>query len=793
MLERLQRALADRYHLERELGSGGMATVYLAEDLKHHRRVAIKVLRPEIGAALGAERFLREIETTANLRHPHILPLYDSGRAETGGGGRGRAEFLYYVMPYVEGESLRDRLNREKQLPLDDALRIAREVADALSYAHSRGVIHRDIKPENILLESGHAVVADFGIARAVDAAGGERLTETGLSIGTPTYMSPEQAAGDRDLDGRSDLYSLGCVLYEMLGGQPPFTGATVESVVHQHVMVNAPPITNLRPAVPAAVAAALQRALAKAPADRFNPVAQFADALGAPPTATPPQSVQAASPRHMTRGIRAVLAIVAVAVVVVAAVFGIRAWRARSGQVAAASIAVLPFTDVSPNHAEAYLGDGIAETLINALTNVPGLEVAGRTSTFSLRGADQDVRAIGRRLGVATVLEGSVQRAGDSLRVTAQLIKTADGINVWSRSFDRSARDIFAVQDEVARAVVTALRGNVLGAADTALAAQGTDSPAAYDAYLLGRYYWNKRTADGMVKAAAYFEQAIADDSTYARAWSGLADSYVLFIPPEYDVAGINADSILDLAEHAARRAVQLAPDLGETYASLGEVLEYRNKWPEARQAFERAVRLGPNYPTAHQWYSYDLMLWNRWDEAIQEMERAKELDPLSMVIVVSLAAAYDGAERWGDAAKMYDQAAALAPNHQLVVSFRFWHDLLAGTTDRWGPDYRRFALATGTDTAQAEAMARRLAAPATREDALRALLRSGSPYVQLVAARALGGTKAAIPLVTALVHDPRRERVNKQIYVCFLGTALRADPRVQAAMVQWGAPKLN
>ncbi len=270
-MSRLGAALSDRYRIERELGEGGMATVFLAQDLKHHRQVAVKVLRPELSSALGPERFLREIETTANLRHPHILPLYDSGEADG---------LLFYVMPFVEGESLRDRLQRDKQLPIDDALRITREVADALSYAHSKGVIHRDIKPENILLESGHAVVADFGIAKAISAAGGQSLTRTGMSIGTPQYMSPEQAAGEGDLDGRSDLYSLACVLYEMLAGQPPFSGATAESLVHQHLVVDARPITQLRPAVPPAVADVLTRALAKNPADRFSPAAHFATVL---------------------------------------------------------------------------------------------------------------------------------------------------------------------------------------------------------------------------------------------------------------------------------------------------------------------------------------------------------------------------------------------------------------------------------------------------------------------------------------------------------------------------------
>jgi len=276
-LSQLTEALANRYRVVRVAGRGGMATVYLAEDLKHGRNVAIKVLNPELAAALGPNRFLREIEISARLDHPHILPLYDSGDADG---------FLFYVMPFVEGESLRDRIAREHQLPLDDALQIAREVADALSHAHSRGVVHRDIKPENILLAGGHARVADFGIARAISEAGGERLTQTGLAIGTPSYMSPEQAAGRDDVDGRADLYSLGCVLFEMLAGEPPFTGAP-ESVVRQHLTVDPPNITALRPAIPAQVAAAVMRSLSKTPADRFSPAAQFAEALRVSPTGT--------------------------------------------------------------------------------------------------------------------------------------------------------------------------------------------------------------------------------------------------------------------------------------------------------------------------------------------------------------------------------------------------------------------------------------------------------------------------------------------------------------------------
>jgi serine/threonine-protein kinase len=333
-----------------------MGEVYLAEDPKHHRQVAIKVLTPEIAAAVGPERFVREIETAAKLTHPHIVPVHDSGSAEG---------LLYYVMPYVDGESLRQRLAREKQLPVEDALRIAREVADALSYAHSQGVIHRDIKPENILLESGHAVVADFGIARAIAAAGGEALTRTGVVVGTAAYMSPEQAAGSGDLDGRSDLYSLGCVLYEMLAGVPPFSGTTVESLTRQHLNVTPRPVTVLRTAVPSAVDRALIKALAKARADRFRATAEFAAALSA----------------------------------------GREAAELPSTVAGVASIAVVPFHNMSADPENEYFSDGLAEDIIDALTQVPGLRVVARTSAFAFRGKEVDIREIGARLNVDHIL----------------------------------------------------------------------------------------------------------------------------------------------------------------------------------------------------------------------------------------------------------------------------------------------------------------------------------------------------------------------------------------------------
>jgi TolB-like protein/Tfp pilus assembly protein PilF len=464
--------------------------------------------------------------------------------------------------------------------------------------------------------------------------------------------------------------------------------------------------------------------------------------------------------------------------------------WRANGrGRVEAASVAVLPFVDLSPERSNAYLGDGMAETLINALTNVEGLSVAARTSAFSFRDAARDVRRIGRDLGVSTVLEGSVQRAGDRLRVTAQLIKTSDGLHLWSENFDRDTKDIFAVQDEVARAVVAALKGKLVAGAGPA-AGGGTENPAAYDAYLLGRFYWNKRTPDDLVRAAGYFSQAIRADSSYARAWSGLADAYVLSIPGEYGVPGINPDSILSLAERAARNAIALAPGLGEAHASLGQILQYRLKWVESQEAFERGIALSPDYATGHQWYSYHLMMRNRWDEAIVEMERAKQLDPLSLIIIVSLGFAYDGAERSAEAEAQFNQARAIAPDHLLTSSFGFIHELLSANYTQAAADYRAYLMATGGDSSHAAKMERRIRDPALRTEALR---EAAGTWVNFAVAihRVLDGEGAVLAYLEKLLDDPRRKEMYSPNMHSILGPRLRADPRIRAVLVRMGYPQ--
>jgi len=582
LLARLQDALSNRYRIERELGQGGMATVYLARDLKHEREVALKVLRPELAQVLGRDRFLREIRTTAQLTHPHILPLLDSGDA---------GETLFYVMPYVEGESLRGRLVREKQLPLDDALQIAREVADALSYAHSRGVIHRDIKPENILLESGHAVVSDFGIARAVSAAGSARLTETGLAIGTPAYMSPEQAAGSQDVDGRSDLYSLACVLYEMLAGEPPFTGPALESVVRQHLVAEPPSIKGMRPAVPAAVAATLQRALAKTPADRFRTAAEFAAALAAG---------------------------------------GAREEGTASAAEGAASIAVLPFLNLSGDPENEYFSDGLAEDIIDALTQVPGLRVMARTSAFAFRGREADVREIGARLDVKHILEGSVRRAGSRIRVTAQLVKASDGYHLWSQRFDREMTDVFAIQDEISQAIVEKLRLRLAG--DRPLVKRYTENLAAYDSCLRARYHLLRMTQEGREAGRRCCEQAIALDPNYALAHVMLAESYIW----RAFWGSIEPREAFSRAKSAALEALRLDDTIADAHSALGTVLGSGEfDWTGAEREFRRSLELSPSSTAVRYDFAWCYAMWflyplGRVEQALTEMRRAVELDPL-------------------------------------------------------------------------------------------------------------------------------------------------------------------
>jgi TolB-like protein/Flp pilus assembly protein TadD len=657
-LDRLKTALADRYTLERELGRGGMATVWLAQDLKHDRSVALKVLRPELAAALGPERFLREVRITARLNHPHILPLLDSG--EVGG-------FVFYTMPYVEGESLRDRLAREKQLALDDALRIAREVADALSYAHSHDVVHRDIKPENILLESGHAVVADFGIARAITAAGGERLTETGIAVGTPPYMSPEQAAGSQDLDGRCDQYSLGCVLYEMLAGRPPFVGPTLESVLHQHLTVEPQTVASLRPAVPGWVSAALSRALAKTPADRFNTVAGFGDAItprASPATAEPSVPVGAGArypPRRRARLVGAGL------VVLLVGVLALGRWLRPSPSTPPhprTAIAVLPFQNLSGAGPYAYFAGGLHEELLTQLAKVAALKVISRTSVMEYATGTKPLKEIADELDVGTIVEGSVQVAGERLRVNVQLIDAATDEHLWAEHYDRTLDDAFAVQSDVAERIVAAVGAALTSPEARAIATVPTGNAEAYRLYLQGEDYRRRPELNPQTLATAeqLYERAVSLDSTFALAYASLSIVHGLRYWLGYDPY----PSRVEQQREAAEAALRLAPDLPQAHWVMG-MLHY---WGE--RDFARAL---PELTAAAEALPGSAELWTdvgwvqrrlgHWDEALAAFHRAAALAPRDARLFFDLGGqTLMSLRRYDEAISAFDRALELAPN---------------------------------------------------------------------------------------------------------------------------------
>ncbi|HEY9225395.1 MAG TPA: serine/threonine-protein kinase, partial [Gemmatimonadaceae bacterium] len=503
----LPNTLSSRFVLEREIGRGGMAVVYLARETKHERQVAIKVLNADVSAAYGAERFTREIGIAARLSHPHLVPLYDSGEADG---------LLYYVSAFVPGGSLRDRLRCDKKLAITDAIRIAEEVGAGLDFAHRAGFVHRDVKPENILFADGHALLADFGIARAVGSTSGVTgaVTEPGIAVGTPEYMSPEQASGESKIDSRSDVYSLACVLYEMIAGEAPFDGTSPLQVMAKHVTERPRRLRTLRPDTPAGLEDAVHRALEKDPARRFKTVTEFTTALGFHRSTRPLANV-----------------------------------AARRG------IVVLPFVNASPDAENEYLSDGITDELIDALAKLRGIRVASRTTVFALKNKPQDVRAIGALLDAAYVLEGTVRRSGQQLRITAQLSSTDDGGLLWSQRYDRRLDDVFAIQDEIAQTIVNTLRANQFVDLPAPASARHSTNVRAYSLYLKGRYEWNRRTDDGVANGISLFEQAIAEDPKYALAYTGLADSYALHV----DYRNVRVQSGFELAKRYARQAIDL------------------------------------------------------------------------------------------------------------------------------------------------------------------------------------------------------------------------------------------
>ncbi len=614
LIERLREALSQSYTIDRELGRGGMATVYLAQDTRHERLVALKVLHPELAASLGPDRFLREIKVAARLNHPHILPLHESGQADG---------FLYYVMPYVEGESLRERLDREQLLPVDEAIRHARAIASALDYAHRQQIVHRDIKPENVMLHEGEAMVMDFGIAKAVSSVGSETLTQTGMMVGTPAYVSPEQAAGEANLDGRSDQYSLACMLYEMLSGERPFTGPTAQAIMAKRFTEPAKPIRGIRSSVPENVERAITKAMATDVTGRFRTTAMFSQALASTSLNTPSDTET----------------------------------MPQTNVSSAKSIAVLPFSNMSADPENEYFTDGIAEEIINALSKIQTLRVASRTASFALKGKNEEIAEIGRKLKVSTFLEGSVRKMGNRLRITAQLVNVADGYHLWSERYDREMEDVFAIQDDISQAIVKALRVILSEDEKKAIGKSRTDNVKAYEFYLRGRQFLEDRRKS-LEFARQMFKRATEEDPEYALAYAGIANCCSLLYE-NHDAR----ESNLRQAEAASARALELEPDLADAHLARAMALWLNKRsFAEAEAEFERAMRLDPKLFEAPYFYGRACHSHGKFAEAVRLFERAALIRPEDYLTPNFLALSYRSLGR--------DDESRIAAQHGLKLA---------------------------------------------------------------------------------------------------------------------------
>ncbi|MEO7458459.1 MAG: protein kinase [Gemmatimonadaceae bacterium] len=649
--DRLAAGLAGRYRIERELGRGGMATVYLAHDLRHDRKVALKVLLPEFAVQSTAERFLREIRVVAGMSHPQILPLLDSGRLDVAAGDS--AGEPWFAMPFVAGESLRAKLDRERQLGVDETMAIATEVAEALDFAHARGVIHRDIKPENILLFEGHAMVADFGIARALGSET-ERMTATGMIVGTPMYMSPEQASSDQTIDGRADQYALACMVYEMLAGMPPFAGPTVQSLIARHAIDTAPPVRTVRPEIAPAVDGALRRAMSKAPPDRYATTLGFAHALRG----------KGASGGHerRRRNVAAVVAVLAIAGFAVA----YRQWHTASSDAQPANrtrVAVLPLRSVSPNPADQYFADGMTDELTSTLAGIGELKVMARASVAAYSDPNRFTMAdMVKQLDVGSIVSGSVRKDADHLRITIELSDGRTGENRWRHTYDKTLTDVFAIQRDVAMAVASALQVALLAREAT----QMDKRPAAaapYEAYLRARVLLRDLTVSGAPQrvdtAITLLRMSVRMDSTFAPAWASLSVAYSAKIfsgnaPPAYR----------DSASAATDRALSLDPSLSIAYRARAN-LEYTReggwKITESLRDNLRAVALKPSGADERATFGSLLFHIGLLPEAGREFQATLAVDPANNFVKLRVPRVLWQQQRFKEALEIYQRDRAL------------------------------------------------------------------------------------------------------------------------------------
>jgi serine/threonine-protein kinase len=682
--DQLQAALGSAYSLERELGGGGMARVFVATEHSLGRQVVLKVLRPEIAEAVSVERFRRETQLAARLQHPHIVPLFGSGEA----GG-----FLYYTMPWVEGESLRTRLVSERQLPVSEALRLAREVAEALAYAHARGVVHRDIKPENILLSDGHALVTDFGIARAVRADGGDRLTSIGIVVGTPAYMSPEQASGETEVDGRSDTYSLGCVLYEMLAGEAPFSGPSVQAIIARRFTERAPSLRAVRPAVAAEIDGVVATAMATLPADRYATATDFAQALdraavraaaNADISATRPTSEDRSDsgPPNAPRRRRGVaLAGAGLVVAIAATAWGVSHNRgptparspadappADAGQLP--SIAVLYLKSNSTDTLDAYLADGLTEEITSRLGRIGRLRVKSRGAVGRLRAtAVDDASAAGRTLNVQYIVRGDLTHVGNRVRASVELVRTADDTEAWSGTFDTVRDSLFAVRDSIVEQIVLRAGGGLSAGDRAALVPVAAVNPAAHDRFLRGSFHLARRNPVSVARAIEEFEEAHRIDPAMTNALARAGYAYSVFADWGWPhPLGLTNEELIRRGLVAADSALRRDSTNAEAWLARAHLLFLRNPrtLDGVTVAFERSVTLDSTSAEAQYQYGQALMASGNAAAAVARYRRAIALEPdwasplMSLGAVVARSGDFDGGLRWLDSAVAVDPSSS-------------------------------------------------------------------------------------------------------------------------------------
>jgi TolB-like protein/Tfp pilus assembly protein PilF/tRNA A-37 threonylcarbamoyl transferase component Bud32 len=768
---------AARYQVIEELGKGGMGRVYKVFDTDIKEKVALKLLKPEIASDKETiERFSNELKYARKISHRNVCRMYDLGKSEG----------TYFItMEYVQGEDLKSMIRMAAGLSIGAVLSIGKQVCDGLAEAHSLGVVHRDLKPQNIMIDKGgNAKIMDFGIARSIREKG---ITGPSVLIGTPEYMSPEQAEA-KEVDYRSDIYSLGIILYEMATGRVPFEGDTALSIAMKHKGEAPKNPKQFNPNIPDDLSSVILKCLEKNKADRYQTAAEVRSELekiekGIPTTerVVPEKKAFTSKEITVTFGLkRVLLPALGLLFLVIAAIVIWKIFPKKEAAPAASakkSIAVLPFEDLSQAKNNEYLCDGISETLINALTNIEGLWVPAQTSAFSFKGKTQDIREIGQKLGVDNVLEGSVQVAGDNLRVTARISNVQDGRQVWSEIFNRKMADMFAIQDDIAKAIVTALKIKLLGEKGVPLIKKYTENLEAYRLYLLGRDFWNKRGKADLIKSIEYFEKATEIDPNYALAYAGVADAYSILGNNGFWSAG----QAFPKAKAAALKALQIDDKLAEAHSSLAAILwDYDWDFVGAEKEFKLAVELNPGYATAHHWYAYFLSNLGRHEEASKEIEIARNLDPLAPRIAANVGLLLYFARRYDQALEELNKALEVDPNHSITHRYLGWANEAMGKYEEATKSFLRDIELSGGSKDEQAGIAGCYALMGKREEAQKILNNiiefSKGNYVSSVTIASVYSTLGEKEQAFAWLEKAFRER--DPWLLMFLKTLHRFDP---------------